>query len=444
MLRNYSYLIMIAVSIVYLVPSFFSGTMFLDGLTYGAVSKNLSQGLGSYFQPHYSDFLYSNFYEHPPLFFWVESVFHHVFGHALWVDRLFGVLLYILSVLGVRNLAGQYLKKQSLWPWAIVLLAASPIFFWTFSNNMLEMLMIPIILYYVYWVNKYLRNGHILFLFFSVASLLLLLWTKGPFALIFMIYPLYYLLFEQRTSHLVRRVSSFIMLLFATIFLASLLPEISHFVSKYYNQQIVRSLSIDGSYFNQIWNNAIKSMSVLFSLILIVFIANYIRNKYVNSSCDTPSSLIVLSVTFVLSMVVSPKFHTHYLSMILPVIALLIIVLFEDVFNRLGNFNIKTVYIVIIGFFLLSFSIWNNYKREPHSAYTLSDYLSMQKIDQNIGANTSFCQDYNLHAVLQRFNDLSVDCRKGLIYEYAIDDRLELENYMMIKDFGRYKLFKLK
>lgn len=41
-----------------LIPVLIQDGMFLDGVTYSAISKNLANGFGSYFEPHYSKTLY--------------------------------------------------------------------------------------------------------------------------------------------------------------------------------------------------------------------------------------------------------------------------------------------------------------------------------------------------------------------------------------------------
>ena len=48
--------------------------MFLDGVTYAAIAKNLSLNHGTLWQPFYSETIFPYFYEHPPLAIYAESL----------------------------------------------------------------------------------------------------------------------------------------------------------------------------------------------------------------------------------------------------------------------------------------------------------------------------------------------------------------------------------
>ena len=53
----------------------FSDGMFMDGLAYAALSKNMAIGYGSFWYPHLSDTLWNEFHEHPGLGLWLQSLF---------------------------------------------------------------------------------------------------------------------------------------------------------------------------------------------------------------------------------------------------------------------------------------------------------------------------------------------------------------------------------
>ena len=57
--------------------------MFLDGVTYAAIAKNLSLNHGSIWQPFYSETCFPVFYEHPPLAIYLESLFFRVLGQQI-------------------------------------------------------------------------------------------------------------------------------------------------------------------------------------------------------------------------------------------------------------------------------------------------------------------------------------------------------------------------
>ncbi|MEO1627822.1 MAG: hypothetical protein AAFV25_21920, partial [Bacteroidota bacterium] len=49
-------------------------SMFVDGLWYAAISRNLAQGQGSFWHPHFSALIFSEFHEHPPLVFGLQAL----------------------------------------------------------------------------------------------------------------------------------------------------------------------------------------------------------------------------------------------------------------------------------------------------------------------------------------------------------------------------------
>lgn len=67
--------------------------MFLDGIVYAAIAKNLSLGLGSLWRPFYTDSFLPTFYEHPPLVFYLQSFFFNYFGADFPGEKIYSLLL---------------------------------------------------------------------------------------------------------------------------------------------------------------------------------------------------------------------------------------------------------------------------------------------------------------------------------------------------------------
>ena len=67
--------------------------MFVDGVTYASIARNLAQGQGSFWAPFYTATIYPRFHEHPPLGFWLQSLWFRVLGDHLFVERLYAVTI---------------------------------------------------------------------------------------------------------------------------------------------------------------------------------------------------------------------------------------------------------------------------------------------------------------------------------------------------------------
>ncbi|MGQ3014586.1 MAG: hypothetical protein ACT6QS_12830, partial [Flavobacteriales bacterium] len=58
-----------------LLPFLVTEGLFLDGLVYATVARNMAQGSGTFFIPLFEANMHVPFFEHPPLVFWLESLF---------------------------------------------------------------------------------------------------------------------------------------------------------------------------------------------------------------------------------------------------------------------------------------------------------------------------------------------------------------------------------
>ncbi|MEO6304873.1 MAG: hypothetical protein ABIP51_17060, partial [Bacteroidia bacterium] len=66
--------------------------MFMDGMLYTCVSKNLANGIGSFWFPVFSKYGFgglSTFHEHPPLVFAIQAVFFKVLGNGMYTERIY-------------------------------------------------------------------------------------------------------------------------------------------------------------------------------------------------------------------------------------------------------------------------------------------------------------------------------------------------------------------
>ena len=114
----------------------------MDGLLYACVSKNLSQGIGSFWFPHFSKTLYSFFDQQPPLGFWMQSIFFKLLGNSMYVERLYSFLTAIITAVLIILLWRIILKNENEFKklsWLPVLFWITiPVCFWAYSNNLLE------------------------------------------------------------------------------------------------------------------------------------------------------------------------------------------------------------------------------------------------------------------------------------------------------------------
>lgn len=128
-----------------ILPVLIMDGMFMDGVLYACVSKNLANGYGSWWFLKYSEFGFAEhltFHEHPPLIFWIQASFFKVLGNGMYTERIYSFLTAVITAyLIVKTWKIYAHENQSLsklsWM-AIVFWITIPVCFWSYQNNMQE------------------------------------------------------------------------------------------------------------------------------------------------------------------------------------------------------------------------------------------------------------------------------------------------------------------
>ncbi|MEL6591266.1 MAG: glycosyltransferase family 39 protein [Bacteroidota bacterium] len=229
------------------LPGLFREGMFIDGIFYAILSRNLAAGQGGFWTLFFSETYEPIFYAHPPLMMALESLFFRVLGEAYWVENLFGLSLFIASALVIVQIWKLVFPqwRSSAWlpllAWMIV-----PQVFWSFGNNMLENMLSLWTLLACWAVLKaqlqpawWLRGGMLAGIF-----CLLALHTKGPVGLFPLAIPLWWALSQRRKWQQAILTTGLIFILFLlTAFVLSYWQEAARFWEGYFTKQVVRSLN---------------------------------------------------------------------------------------------------------------------------------------------------------------------------------------------------------
>jgi 4-amino-4-deoxy-L-arabinose transferase-like glycosyltransferase len=119
------------------VPRLWQRGMFLDGLTYAVLSRNLALGVGTFWVPSLSTTTYSQFFEHPPLGFGLQAIAFWLLGDHFAVERVFSLAVFALHALVIVAIWRRLLSAS--YDWLPLLFWALPAAVtWSAVNNMLE------------------------------------------------------------------------------------------------------------------------------------------------------------------------------------------------------------------------------------------------------------------------------------------------------------------
>ncbi len=176
----------------------------MDGIQYACVSKNLANGFGSFWLPYLSETWWkagSNYFmEHPPLVYWIQSIFFKLLGDSTYIERIYTLITAFSSaylIIKIWKLIP--LEKQiNNSGWLPVLLwIITPVCYWSFQNNMHENTMTVFVLLSSFFILKALfeKQQTYLFILGGIAIFLSAL-SKGvpgifPLTIIFIFYISY-------------------------------------------------------------------------------------------------------------------------------------------------------------------------------------------------------------------------------------------------------------
>lgn len=146
-----------SVIMVLVVSQLVQDGVFMDGMLYISVSKNLADGLGTFWNPHFSLTSMSDFHEQPPLYFGLLAIFYKLFGTSMYVERLFCLLCYTITAFFIHKLwktifeSETEMAKNSWLP--VLFWSTIPVCFWAYTNHVEETVMAvftTISVYYMY------------------------------------------------------------------------------------------------------------------------------------------------------------------------------------------------------------------------------------------------------------------------------------------------------
>ncbi|MFC1546215.1 ArnT family glycosyltransferase [bacterium] len=442
-----------AVFAVLILPEITSIGMFFDGVTYAVIARNLAEGTGTFFSPAY---ITPNFYEHPMLMCFLESIFFRILGDHLIVEKLFSLITCIVTLLLISKIWKAVFRTEAqkhdlnlVW-FPLLMFIITPVIYWTFRNNMLENLLIiwglcaVLLNFRALKVNK---NAHLYFIL-AVICIILGLFTKGPVALFPLAVPfLYWVSYRDKKFSLIIYYSLFqIILLLGLFYLIMQYKPANNFIANYYNGQIAESLRSKGgaviSFFQRfsiLKQLFFTNLSIIIGICAVLFIIA--KKKRIDLGINLYKRdflfFFLVGVSSSFPIMISMEQSSFYLVPSLPyyIIAFSIIVLgaVKYLYNSINEhssyykiFKKISIALLMAGLLYPLFVI-GKIKRDH---YILDDiYILKPYMPNNIylGVSQSLTDNWGLHAYMYRifYNKLD-DQTKDIKYYFLIKDDMPL------------------
>lgn len=159
------WILTLSIIIGFILPILIQDGMFMDGMLYTCVAKNLANGYGTFWFPKFSEMGMADnltFHEHPPLIFGIQAIFFKFLGNSMYVERFYSFFTAIITaalIAGTWKLvtkSNDGINKLAWLPilfWIII-----PVCYWSYQNNMHENTMGIFTLLSVYFSLKALQD----------------------------------------------------------------------------------------------------------------------------------------------------------------------------------------------------------------------------------------------------------------------------------------------
>ena len=411
-----------------------------DSLVYMSMAVDIADGSSSFWHLHFTDGLFNNFYEHPPLGIVTMAVPFYIFGDTLLVDKLYGIIFGIFIALLIAAIIGLVLKehKRNTQLLALFYFLAFPITGNTLENNLLEIPATLFILFSVYFFLKHaltLKSRALYAVLFTLSIFGAFL-VKGPVTVFPLALPFFYFLLFSTTYSFKEMLKFYgVTTLFTLLFgvLLSLYPESNYYLTTYFQNQIVSSIdgSRGGDEHFKLTSQLLTDLSALF---FISFIAVCISQKKL---VKLPFSklfwlFILIGLSGSLPLEVSPRQHDYYIFPSLAFFAISLAILFNQAVTSLIKKLYGHKFITLLNAILLIASIAvTSDKLNANSRYKnfYSDIVNANvHIEQNskIATCVSNPKDYD-----KFYNNIGLKANLKRYYKAEITKDDRKENYFL-------------
>jgi len=430
-LRPLIFLLLLAAFL--LLPSMASVGMFMDGTIYAAISRNLADGLGSAWAPHFSEELFPVFREHPPLVFWLQSMLFRALGDSYLTERAYDLVVVVTTAvlmiaLWRRLVAACRLDSLAAYWWLPLLLwVVVPKWSWTYRNNMLESTLTMFCLAAVLLLLAGLRStdtrGSAIRTSAAALATLLAFLAKGPVALFVLAAPL--LLGPAVAGVGWRRALLFTVALWAgfAVLLGLLLawPDAHEMLAAYWHKQVAGRSGISASDAGMVIELAKKAAVMLLVLLgLRAWTGRRGRGGWLKPVAAPALSMLVIGLSASLPLLLGDLDSAHYLVPALPFFAIGFGLAGASMLDCAGERVRRTLQArpgkaflavsaaVALGVLALSLSRVGDVRKNGEYHAFLAQVAEAAGEGRTLGIDTALHDDWYLHAIAQRHYRISL------------------------------------
>ncbi|MBI1185437.1 hypothetical protein GC194_14290 [bacterium] len=402
-------LFVMGIASLLLLPELFTKGMFMDGTIYSTISMNLANGKGTFWSPYYNGLSQGVFYEHPPLFFWLQSIWFRLIGNHFYTERLFDLLVFIISLILLRPVVMTTQRRVTYWLATLYLLLV-PKFVWAFNNNMMEVILVPFLLLCFYLLQRQRQKFNLAnLLAYSVVSVAFFL-VKGPVAFGLIFLPFVFI-FNEKWKFILLNTGVILAMTAILGFILMQYEPARNNISTYWNQQIVASITGKRASEHSIHQFVIIN-GVLEQLVfpLIITFLLLLISKWKFNSIKTSLPYLFTALAFSIPFAAFQKQHIYYLIPSLPFYVMFLASV-VDMNALLPKINLISPIIKALGIGAIAASIilsGYNYGEFNRDKELITDLMNIKLQVQNntVTAATDIRNNWGIFAYSARFDAL--------------------------------------
>lgn len=448
------WLLTITLTMFLIVSQLIQDGAFMDGMLYVSVSKNLADGIGTFWDPHFCKTYQSSFHEQPPLYFGLLALFYKVLGSSMYVERLFCFICFLITAFFIHKFWKRiytfqpHVQMNSWFP--VLLWLTIPICFWAYTNFVEETLMgiFDLLAVYFLFIALFEKKQTVLNVVFAGVFVFLASLTKGPQGMFPIAAVGFYWLVKKDIS--LKRMLGLTLLLTLVPFLiygilALLNEQVITSFEKYLHDRIIHTFS----HKNDTTQNRFEILIQLFWHLLpiaciSVLLLFFTRKQNINKAEQRPFNKIIVWLVFIglsgsVPLMITYEQRGFYLVTTLPFFAIAIAMLaapglsiVSEKINVSGK-GFKIVTIVLIALFIASvgYSL-SRIGKAKRDANILADVYTFGKLlprGTTISIPAPMCMDFSFKEYMIRYFYISSDdtpathqymiCRKDLPKEWV-------------------------
>ena len=432
------WLLLIGIVLILMSKSLLTEGMFFDGVTYASISRNMAEGQGTFWNPHYTQTLYPEFRQHPPLALGTEALLFKAFGDHLFVERLYSMLTFLLSGLLIA-LIWKRMTNNIRWAWIpLIFWVAMPVVTWCATNNMLECTMTVFVLFSVYlMIVSYQRNERV-WLFLAGISLFAAFLSKGFTGLFPLVFPIIYCIFDDKRRWIQGPVDTLLLLVTLAVLAGVMFlvfPPSFGYLKDYINLQVIggglHEATVNTRFF--IVFSLLLQLVAPLAIFAIILILSKIFNKEKHKVFEFPPdkkrflAFLILGLLGVLPMMVSVKQRDFYMLAALPFFALafghlslsMVNMMLLEIKPNIRKWMLLGSSVVLVLGIVLNVCHIGKYGRDEAFLVEMKKELLEVSENEVIGIKPEDFTQWSWHAYFMRYGKVSLDDQEPHKYSFS-------------------------